>query len=236
MAACGTIKQMPSLAKRSIRSEAIKLRKQGKTYSEIRKKLSISKGTLSYWSKKITLSASATKRLKKNQDSNLKKARLVNQANLKIRQAQSLIDIRERIKPSILKIMKPEVLKIALAFLYLGEGAKWKSHRGLQLGSSDPVILLLYKKLLKSCYMIDKDKLRCYICYRADQSLEDLIKYWSRTLSISNSKFYKSSYDKRTIGKPTRNKDYRGVCIISCAGTEIQHELDIITKVFLEGL
>ena len=227
---------MPSLAKRAIRLEAIKLRKQGKTYNEIRKKFPISKGTLSYWSKKIKLSEFAQKRLKKNQDSYLRKARLASLANLRIRQTQSLIDIRKKIKPSIVKVMNPEVLKIALAFLYLGEGAKWESHRGLQLGSSDPAILLLYKKLLKSCYLIDKDKLRCYICYRADQSLEGLIKYWSRTLNIPKSGFYKSSYDKRTIGKPTKNLDYKGVCVISCAGTEIQHELNIITKVFLEGL
>ena len=206
---------MPNLMQRSLRIQAIKLRKQGKTYSQIKKQVNISKGTLSYWSKKITLSPRAIDRLKKTQNLHLQKARLSAQSTLKVKQAEFLNGIREKLKPFISKIIKPDVLKIALAFLYLGEGAKWKSHRGLQLGSSDPLILLLYIKLLRKCYFIDKNKLRCYICYRADQSLRGLIKYWSKILDIPVSSFYRSNYDKRTIGKPTKNKEYKGVCVIS---------------------
>lgn len=226
---------MPSLIQKSVRLKAIQLRKQGKTYSQIRDKLAISKGTLSYWSKRIKLSPYALNQLKITQDANLKRARLSSQTALKIKQAKFLNDLRSKLKP-MLRTLHPAELKIALAFLYLGEGAKWKSHRGLQLGSSDPIILLLYKKLLERCYSIDKNKLRCYICYRADQSLDGLIKYWSRILSISRKKFYKSNYDKRTVGKPTKNKNYKGVCVISCAGTEIQQELDLITRILYEGL
>lgn len=226
---------MPSLIQKSVRLKAIQLRKQGKTYSQIRDKLAISKGTLSYWSKRIKLSPYALNQLKITQDANLKRARLSSQTALKIKQAKFLNDLRSKLKP-MLRTLHPAELKIALAFLYLGEGAKWKSHRGLQLGSSDPIILLLYKKLLERCYSIDKNKLRCYICYRADQSLDGLIKYWSRILSISRKKFYKSNYDKRTVGKPTKNKNHKGVCVISCAGTEIQQELDLITRILYEGL
>jgi hypothetical protein len=226
---------MPSLIQRSVRLKAIQLRKQGKTYSQIRDKLSISKGTLSYWSRRIKLSPNAMNQLKITQDLNLKRARLFSQVSLRVRQAKFLDDLRMKLKP-MLRTLHPTTLKIALAFLYLGEGAKWKSHRGLQLGSSDPMILLLYRKLLKKCYSIDRDKLHCYICYRADQSLEELVKYWSRVLNISPKKFYKSNYDKRTIGKPTKNKNYKGVCVISCAGTEIQQELDLMTRILYEGL
>lgn len=227
---------MPSLIKKSIRMAAIKLRKQGKTYSQIRSQLKISKGTLSYWSKKITLTPVAQEKLKKTQNEHLKRARIAALTANQLRQTKFIDNIRQNLKSLIDRSIEPDILKIALAFLYLGEGAKWKTHRGLQLGSSDPLIVGSYIKLLEKCYRIDRDQLRCYICYRADQSLDGLIKYWVNVLGIPRSSFYKSSFDKRTIGKPTKNKDYKGVCVVSCAGTKIQQELDVITKMIFEGL
>ena len=227
---------MARIIRGSIMEEAIKLRKQGRTYGQIRNKFQISKSTLSYWFKSIKLSENALIQLRKTQDINLKKARLASISALRVRQENFLKNLRKRLEPMISQALYPVPLKIALAFLYLGEGAKWKSHRGLQLGSSNPTILLLYVRLLKRCYYIDKTSLHCYICYRADQSPQVLTMYWSRTLGIPRKNFYDSKYDRRTLGKPTKNRDYRGVCIISCKGTEVQQELDLIIRMLHEGL
>ena len=227
---------MPRFITRSDRLRAIALRKQGKTYSEIRKEIQISKGTLSYWSKRITLSPNAKAQLQKTQNLHLAKARLAGVATLKKKRADFLQDLRERVSSIITRAMTPEMLKVALAFLHLGEGAKWKSHRGLQLGSSDPLILLLYIKLLNKCYNIDKSQIHCYICYRADQDLGQLRRYWSHILGISSDRFYSSRPDPRTVGKITKNKDYKGVCILSCAGTIVQQELELIPDIIYKGL
>lgn len=120
--------------------------------------------------------------------------------------------------------------------LYLGEGAKLKSHRGLMLGSSDPRIIRLHIKLLAACYRIAREKLKCRISYRADQDLNTLQKYWSEITGIPLETFYKSKPDPRTIGKPTKCLDYKGVCVVMCSGTSIQLELDIITDIILESL
>jgi hypothetical protein len=127
-----------------------------------------------------------------------------------------------------------DIAKIALAMLYLGDGAKWKSHRGLQFGSTDPDIIKIYLRLLKRCYGIEKEKLRARISYRSDQNIEKLTNFWSRITGISKNHFYKTKPDPRTKGRKTRKKDYKGVCVIYCAGTEIQLELDIIARMFLE--
>ncbi len=95
-----------------------------------------------------------------------------------------------------------ESLKLALAMLYLGEGSKWKSHRGLSLGNSNPEIVSLYVHLLKECYGINIDSLRARVQCRADQDTGMLEKYWSELLGISRNQFYKSGIDKRTQGKP----------------------------------
>ncbi|MCH7604568.1 hypothetical protein IID24_01040 [Patescibacteria group bacterium] len=127
-----------------------------------------------------------------------------------------------------------EVAKIALALLYVGEGAKWRSHRGLHLGSSDPDIVAIYLKLLERCYGISKERLRARIIHRADQNIDSLTKYWSSLTGMPRKHFYKTKPDPRTIGKKTTKKDYRGVCVISGGGTEVQLELDIIAGMFLK--
>jgi hypothetical protein len=128
-----------------------------------------------------------------------------------------------------------EVAKIALAMLYLGEGAKWRSRRGPQLGSSDPRIITIYVHLLEKCYGIKKEMIRCMVQHRADQNGEELLRYWAKVIGIPATQFYPSYFDKRSVGKPTKRSDYKGVCAISCPGTHIQLELDIIADIISDA-
>lgn len=123
-----------------------------------------------------------------------------------------------------------------LSFLYLGEGAKRGSHSGIQLGSSDQDIIKLYLRLLKRCYKINPAQLKCRISYRADQDIRSLEEYWSKITKIPLSNFYKTIPDPRTAGKPTKNSDYKGVCVISGSRSYIQLELETISKIILKGL
>ncbi len=215
---------------------AVKLRKSGMTYGEISIKLKVSKSTLSGWLSGTKLNRRAISRLKSRQDKFLVIARdraiaMNNENRANIRRA-----VDRTIQGWIENInWTPLLMKLALAFLYLGEGAKWKSHRGLQLGSSDPNIILLYISLLKICYGIDKTKLGCYICYRADQDIGSLKQYWSQITGIKINRFYDSKPDHRTIGKITKNVDYKGVCVVSSGGTLVQQELEAIPISILKG-
>lgn len=131
------------------------------------------------------------------------------------------------------KLVDKDVSKLALATLYLGEGAKWKSTRGLALGNSDPDIVKIYIQLLEQCYGINRNDLKARITYRADQDIEKLIEYWSNISGIPRNNFYETKPDPRTKGSRTRKKDYMGVCTVIGGGTEIQLELDIIARMFL---
>lgn len=128
------------------------------------------------------------------------------------------------------------VAKIALAMLYLGEGAKWKSTRGLRLGSSDPKIIVDYLELIDLCFGIERSRVRCRVQHRADQNSSNLIEYWSRITKIPKEQFYPSYVDKRTIGKITTKVDYKGVCSIMSPGTDIQHELSVIADIKVWGI
>lgn len=213
----------------NLRKRVKKFRVQGKTYLEIQKILrtDIPKSTLSYWCKSIKLPSKYQERIKKLILNNVQKARAVALVANQIKREKYLKNLEKRNLP-LLKNLNKNILKIALAMLYLGEGGKWKSHRALSLGSSNSNLIKLYLALLKRCYKIDGNRLRCRINYRADQDINKLQKFWSKITGIPLRHFYKTKPDPRTIGKITRKKDYMGVCMLHYGNTEIQLELEII--------
>ena len=129
-----------------------------------------------------------------------------------------------------------DLSKAILSVLHFAEGAKWKSHKGLLFGNSDPNIIKLYLRLLFICYNIPPKNLKCRIGHRADQNLVELEKYWSQTIGIPLENFYKSIPDPRTIGKPTKDGNYKGVCVIMGVSTTIQLELEMIPGLILEKI
>ena len=222
----------------AVRLRVQELRAKGKTYSEIKSALNLSlpKSTLSAWCKNIVLPSWFLKKVKDITDENLSRGHRIALVANKLKQENLLRTLSENNRHLVKKLDDRDVLKMLLSILYFGEGAKWKSHRGLILGSSDPNIIMLYIKLLDFCYGIKTDELKCRVSYRADQNINSLERFWSKITKISLKNFYKTIPDPRTVGKPTKNKDYKGVCVISCKGTDKQLELELIPKIILEGL
>lgn len=218
----------------SLRIEIRNLRARGMTYAEICDKIGrhVPKGTMSYICKDVALPIEYSIRLKSilrtNAEIARKKALTANTAKQKNRQ-QSIVQNASRIATSNTPIDQD---KRCLAALYIAEGSKYKSYRGLALGSSDPDILKLYIGLLIRCYEKNSGDFRARIQHRADQDNQELQHYWSTQLHIPVNQFYLSYADKRTIGKPTRKPEYKGVCVISCSGADIQLELDSIARIY----
>jgi hypothetical protein len=222
----------------TIRKQVQLLRAKGKTYSEILKEIStrIPKSTLSNWCRNVILPDWYQGKIDEINKTSFSKGLAVAHASLKIKREKLLSELRIKDEGIVNRIFDKDFCKCALAMLYLGEGAKWKFHGGLMLGSSEPDIVLLYLRLLEICYGIDPKSLKCRICYRADQNINELEKYWSKTTGIPLENFYKTAPDPRTVGKPTRNGNYKGVCAIMGGGTVIQLELEQIPGLILEKI
>jgi len=217
-------------------SKVITLRKSGKTYGEIRKIIgrSIPKSTLSYWCRNVPLPPEYSNKIKLLNIANSEKGRRIALEVNKVKRKQYLDNLIKRNKYLSPLLSNQNIAKVALAMLYLGEGAKWKSNPGLLLGNSDPDVIKIYIKLLQKCYNIPLKEMHARVLYRADQDINFLTGFWSRITQIPKYNFYKTKPDPRTVGKKTKNKDYRGVCVVTCRGAEIQLELDIIAKMFLQ--
>lgn len=215
-----------------------RLRAEGKTYTEIREVLGIQlpKSTLSNWCRGVAMPLEHQERIRLINKANFKKAQDSAWASTRAKRQQLLAQLQELNKHLMVRATERDTQKIMLAMLYLGEGSKWRSHSGLMLGSSDPSIIQLYIRLLKTCYGITMNQLKCRVSYRADQDIRVLEKYWSEIAGVPLENFYKTKPDPRTIGKPTKQTGYKGVCVVHSGNTKIQHELEIIPRILLRGL
>lgn len=221
-----------------LKAKVRKLRSRGKTYTEITDILQvwIPKSTLSYLCEGVALPRWYQKKVDKLNAKNFTKAQKMAWVSNKNKRERLLHALVVKNNYLLEKLKDENVLKMLLAVLYLGEGAKWRSHRGLMLGSSDPLIIKLYMRLLRLCYGIFSEKLRCRVSYRADQDINKLQRYWSRITAVPLRNFYKTKPDPRTVGKITQRNDYKGVCVLTCGGTHIQLELETIPKIIFKGI
>ncbi len=220
-------------------SNVQKLRQSGKTYNEINTilKTNIAKSTLSNWCRNLTLPKEYKSKIIKINQQNLIKARKIalKVNHLKRTQYIKSIDTKNLTISQIIK--KNDVGMIALAMLCLGEASKSKTkHRSFSLGSSDYRIITIFLKLIKRFPNFDPTKIRCTVQCRSDQNIKELEKYWKNISQVPSNLFYKTRTDTRTIGKPTKNIEYKGVLVIDYYDKNIQLVLESLANLVYNQL
>lgn len=218
-------------------SELIKkikvLRHKGKTYGEINNllKINLAKSTLHWICRNTSLPKTYTEKITKLNIQNLGIARATAAIVRKIKKDELLRQLRLTNLPIAKKINDKNTAKIALAMLCLGEASK--SHRGsvFCLGNTDHRIIELFLRLLDICFDdFDINKIRCTIMCRADQNINSLEKYWLNITKIPKTQFYKTTIDPRTIGKPTKQKEYKGVLRVDYFDFKTQLDLESLAQ------
>jgi hypothetical protein len=169
------------------RQRVVHLRKQGKTYSEIRRELNVPKSTLSDWLSNYPLNQEELRRLKatikKNRDLAVERCRLTKQ---KKREAR-LRKLYKREKKRLLPLSKKGLFLSGL-FLYWGEGVKGLKS-SVSLNNTDPKVVKFYLFWLITVFMIPKSKIRVYVHLYSDMDVSKELHFWSRELKIPLSQF-----------------------------------------------
>ena len=129
---------------------AIKLRREGKTYSEIRKEISVTKSTLSVWLRNVGLAKRQIQRItQKRIDAAQRGAR-----SRKLKRIAETLEIYLQTGKEVKKISDRELWLMGV-MLYWAEGSK--QHEGvspsakLQFSNSDQHMIMLFLKWLKKC-------------------------------------------------------------------------------------
>lgn len=218
-----------------LKDAAIELRRTGASLRDVEKKLKIPRSTLSYWFKGVVLTSKQKEKLFKNWKQALGKARKEavkwhnQQKQLRLEAARiSALETLGRINTR-----QKDILELALAMLYLGEGAK--STPETNLGSSSPLILKFFIKNLCVVYNLDCSKIHCELHLRADQDGLKMKRYWARKLRVPLKNFTTVSFDSRTKGSKTYQY-YKGVCVLRCGNAAIQRKLLFLAEEFCKKI
>lgn len=171
------------------RKKAIVLRKEGKTFSEIRNYLEVSKSTLSGWLSKYPLTDEQLQKLQativKNRYIAAEKIRNTKRNKREARLKQVLF-IEEK---NLLPVSARELYLCGL-FLYSGEGVKGLNST-VSLNNTDPNVVLFYYYWLTDILKVPKKKIRVSLHLYSDMDIKESINYWSRQLHIPTSQFIK---------------------------------------------
>jgi hypothetical protein len=148
-------------------------------------------------------------------------------------QKEKRINVAELESNNILSALNKtdqNIVILALSLLYLGEGLKKDD---TSLANTDPLILNFFVHCLLNIFNVNISKIACELHLRADQNEQEIKIYWSNTLNIPLNQFKKTSFDKRTIGRPTY-ENYKGVCLVRCGNVAIRRKLVYLGRKFCE--
>ena len=219
----------------AIRDRAIQLRRKGYSLYELRGMLGVRLATVQGWVKSVRLSREAKERIRRRIVEGGKAGR----AKAVVVNRQKVEVWKQRIRRESLNLVQRIPLdsslgKLFCGLLYICEGSRYPSSRVLGFGNSDPRLIRLFLHLLRHYFRIEERKFRCQIPHRCDQSWDSLAHYWSQVTGIPKRQFYKTKPDLRTIGRPTRRKDYQGVCFIQYLDTTLQLTLQSMGEALME--
>lgn len=216
-----------------LKNEAVRLRKRGSSIRKIESRLKIPRSTLSCWFRNIELSAKQKEKLHNDWKNALIKARkkavLWHNA-----QKEKRFQIAKKEAESVIKNINMsdfDILELALAILYFGEGSKKNIETAL--GNSDPLVLKFFILILRNIYHLSNEKIRCELYLRADQNPEKIKRYWAKALKLPLNNFKQINIDKRTAGSKTYS-NYKGVCNVRCGNVAIKRKLIYLAKMFFD--
>lgn len=182
------------------------LRKKGKSYSEILKKVNVSKSTLSLWLRDIPLAEKQAKTMR---------------GRIKSRYLGSKRNQRKRIKltEKIIAKAKKEAGQLmsdksflAGLMLYWAEGTK-RGEEMISFSNSDPNMIKFMMKWFKKICLVPKNKFRIQIHAHTLHRKKKIKNYWSDITKIPLAQFHKLIIKKTTL-RHRKNKLYQGTCCI----------------------
>lgn len=170
------------MAKKILKQKALLLRKQGKSYSQIRAEIKVSKSTLSLWLQDLPLSDKKVRELRDFSASRIERYRTT-MAKKKASKLETFLSVADK---KVGKLSDRDVL-IGGIFLYFGEGSKTTKNT-TAVTNTNPYILKFFIKWL-ILHKVDSKKLKVKLHLYSDMNIKEEISYWSNILSIEIKQF-----------------------------------------------
>jgi hypothetical protein len=194
------------MSKKLEKEKAIKLRLEGKSYSQIRNEVKVSKSTLSKWLHFFPLSNEKIRELRDNSQIRIEKCRNTKENNKR----KKLENVYNEVGRDIGRLSEREI-KLCGLFLYWGEGTKVASS-SVVLSNTDPAMVLFFLKFLITI-KVPKDKIFVRLQLYKDMDIEEEVEFWSNLLKISKENFKKPYIKKSNLTDITYKSGFgHGTC------------------------
>lgn len=185
------------MSKENLKSKAILLRKQGYSYSDIKKRIGVSKSTLSDWLTSIPYTPNEfvkQKIIKARVASGVAKGKIL---------IDSINKAGEMAKKDVGAVNKRDLFMLGLG-IYIGEGAK--THNIVRISNSDPRIIRFMVVWFKKVFGLKEDNLFIRLHLYPDLDIKTCEQFWSKNTGVPVSHFFKCSIDVRTNKKKQDRK------------------------------
>lgn len=171
------------MAKIELKNKALELRKLGKSYSQIKQELKVSKGSLSLWLRQYPLGKEQMQKLRDFSEIRIEKYRQTMQA----KREKRFDDYYRQEKIKYLPLSKKELF-IAGLFLYWGEGTKDLKYP-VALYNTNPQVIKFGLVWYRNSLNLPSSKIKIQLHLYSDMNIKDEMRYWSRELKIPLSQF-----------------------------------------------
>lgn len=215
------------MAKFLLRKQAIELRLQGHTYSQIKDELGLAKSTLSDWLKNLPLTKDQFNLLLKNRDlsKDLQIERFRQTAKNKREQRFKKTLLKQR--EDLLPLSKKELF-IAGIFLYWGEGSKQRGR--VCISNTNPQVIQFALYWMTNVLEIPVEKLRILLHLYNDMDVIEETNFWSGSLGIDKKQFC-PPYIKKSTRQSLSYKSFgHGTCNLMVFNTELSEKIAMSIK------
>jgi hypothetical protein len=194
------------MARYKDKERALQLRKEGKSYSEIKDILKVGKGTLSAWLGHMPLTKEQMSLVRDWNPRRIESYR----ATVHKRREALMLRSYQKVSNDIGILSKRELFLAGL-FLYWGEGTK--STRGtVGLSNTDPTMIRFFLRWL-DLMGVERKKIRIKLHVYSDMDASVEIRIWSRELGIPLSQFGKTYVKTSAMSGLTYRKGFgHGTC------------------------
>ena len=200
-------------AKDDLRERAIELRKQGRSYREIRDEIPVAKSTLSLWLSEVRLTEEQKDRLSGLEHTDRTKAARTIQARRLARQATAT----EGARAQVASLAESELF-VAGVVAHWAEGAKsktWRKSEAVSFINSDADMIRLFLTWLR-LIGVTRDRLRLRISIHESADVDAATQFWASIADVPAAQFCKPTLKRHNPATRRKNVgvDYHGCLIV----------------------
>lgn len=200
---------------------AFELRRNGKSYKQISRELSIPTATLAGWFKNEPWSERIKLELiQKQASSSIGQMEKLRQANIARFESFRQKNRNEAIEE--FKELKHDPLFLAGLMLYWGEGERNPKSSQVRLGNSDPLMIKTFYLFLKKTLKVQENKIWAWLLLYPDLIDPVQRNFWSASTGLPMGIFKKSIYIK---GKHPKKRLAYGVCTIYVSSRALKERI-----------